>query len=102
MKQLAKQKKHLPKNLYPLIKSSYGFAITDKSPYIYFSDVIVGETTCDGKKMYELLNEIKDTYVMDLPNNPTKESGQKLWKNEVKLFKEKLEDKFKVKITKKS
>ncbi|AMP21101.1 hypothetical protein AZF37_07975 [endosymbiont 'TC1' of Trimyema compressum] len=97
---IGEAEKHLPKNLCPLIKSSYGFAITDKCPYIYFSDVIVGETTCDGKKkMYELLNEIKDTYVMDLPNNPTKESGQKLWENEVKLFKEKLEDKFKVKIT---
>ena len=38
----------LPKNLCPLIKSSYGFAITDKCPYTYWSDLIVGETTCDG------------------------------------------------------
>ena len=42
--------KHLPKNLCPLIKASYGFAITDKCPYMYFSDLVVGETTCDGKK----------------------------------------------------
>ena len=40
---------HLPKNMCPLIKSSYGFALTDKCPYTYFSDLIVGETTCDGK-----------------------------------------------------
>ena len=40
----------LPKNLCPLIKSSYGFAKTDKCPFFYFSDVVVGETTCDGKK----------------------------------------------------
>ena len=60
--------KYLPKNLCPLIKSSYGFAVTDKCPYMYFSDIIVGETTCDGKKkMYELLGEIKDTHVMQLP-----------------------------------
>ncbi|MBE5983639.1 MAG: 2-hydroxyacyl-CoA dehydratase, partial [Paenibacillaceae bacterium] len=41
--------KDLPSNLCPLIKSSYGFAITDKCPYMYFSDLVVGETTCDGK-----------------------------------------------------
>ncbi|MBE7719319.1 MAG: 2-hydroxyacyl-CoA dehydratase, partial [Lacrimispora celerecrescens] len=29
--------KVLPANLCPLIKSSYGFAITDKCPYMYFS-----------------------------------------------------------------
>jgi Benzoyl-CoA reductase/2-hydroxyglutaryl-CoA dehydratase subunit, BcrC/BadD/HgdB len=40
----------LPKNLCPLIKASYGFALTDTCPYFYFSDFIVGETTCDGKK----------------------------------------------------
>ena len=46
----------LPKNLCPLIKSTYGFALTEKCPYTYFADMIVGETTCDGKKkMYELL-----------------------------------------------
>ncbi|MGU0159898.1 2-hydroxyacyl-CoA dehydratase [Escherichia coli] len=34
----------------PLIKSSYGFGKTDKCPYFYFSDLVVGETTCDGKR----------------------------------------------------
>ena len=42
--------KDLPRNLCPLIKSSYGFARTDKCPFFYFSDLVVGETTCDGKK----------------------------------------------------
>ena len=58
--------KDLPKNLCPLIKSSYGFAKTDKCPFFYFSDVVVGETTCDGKKkMYEYMSEIKDMHVME-------------------------------------
>ena len=39
--------KDLPRNLCPLIKSSYGFAKTDKCPFFYFSDLVVGETTCD-------------------------------------------------------
>ena len=30
----------LPRNLCPLIKSSYGFYISDKCPYTYFSNLI--------------------------------------------------------------
>ena len=40
--------KDLPKNLCPMVKASYGFAVSDKCPFFYFSDVVVGETTCDG------------------------------------------------------
>ncbi|HBZ54890.1 MAG TPA: hypothetical protein DEO88_05755, partial [Syntrophobacteraceae bacterium] len=40
----------LPRNLCPLIKSSYGFAATDTCPYFRLSDAIVADTTCDGKK----------------------------------------------------
>ena len=60
--------KVLPANLCPLIKSTYGFAYSQKCPFTYFSDMIIGETTCDGKKkMYELLNELKRTYILHLP-----------------------------------
>lgn len=91
--------KYLPKNLCPLIKSSYGFAITDKCPYMYFSDIIVGETTCDGKKkMYELLGEIKDTHVMQLPHSRN-EFSIALWQNEIKELIKRLEKKFNVTIT---
>ena len=58
----------LPKTLCPLIKSSYGLAMTDQCPFFYFSDGVLAETTCDGKKkMYELLGEIKPVHVMKLP-----------------------------------
>ena len=57
---IAAAEANLPRNLCTLIKASYGFALTATSPYFYFSDFIVGETTCDGKKkMFELMNEIK-------------------------------------------
>ena len=60
----------LPRNLCPMVKASYGFAVSDKCPFFYFSDVVVGETTCDGKKkMYELMSEFKNVYVMELPNS---------------------------------
>ena len=91
--------KDLPRNLCPLVKSSYGFAKTDKCPFFYCSDLIVGETTCDGKKkMYEMLGEFKPVYVMELPNSQSPEALE-LWKKEVIKFKEKLESHFGVTIT---
>ena len=91
--------KDLPKNLCPLIKSSYGFAATKKCPFFYFSDLVVGETTCDGKKkMYEYLGQFKDVFTMELPNRQTKD-GLTLWKNEIIRFKEYLVQKFHVAIT---
>lgn len=90
---------HLPRNLCPLIKSSYGFAITDKCPYFYFSDMLIGETTCDGKKkMYEYLGEIKPMHVMQLPNTSKGEDAFHLWMREMYRLKERLEDEFDVEI----
>ena len=89
----------LPRNLCPLIKASYGFALTDTCPYFYFADLIVGETTCDGKKkMFELMNELKETYVMQLPAQRN-ERGLELWKQEIIALKEKLEDFYGIQIT---
>ncbi|MGN0406527.1 MAG: double-cubane-cluster-containing anaerobic reductase [Bariatricus sp.] len=84
----------LPSNLCPLIKSSYGFAKSQKCPYFYFADLVVGETTCDGKKkMYEMLSRFKDVYVMELPNSQSK-NGRMLWISEVKRLGKYLEEKF--------
>lgn len=91
--------KELPRNLCPLIKSSYGFAKTDKCPFFYFSDLIVGETTCDGKKkMYEMLAEFKPVHVIELPNCQT-ENGIQMYRQELIRFKELLEKKFETVIT---
>ena len=91
--------KDLPRNLCPLIKSSYGFAKTDKCPYFYFSDLVVGETTCDGKKkMYEMLAEFKPVHVIELPNCQN-ETGIQMYRQELIKFKELLEKKFEVTIT---
>jgi benzoyl-CoA reductase/2-hydroxyglutaryl-CoA dehydratase subunit BcrC/BadD/HgdB len=92
--------KTLPSNLCPLIKASYGFAVTDKCPYMYFSDLVVGETTCDGKiKMYEYLGKLKDVHVMELPRSQHKESSRALWLSEIHLLRKKIEEKFGVAIT---
>ena len=90
---------HLPKNLCPLIKSSYGFAVSDKCPYTYFSDLIVGETTCDGKKkMYELLGRIKPTYILHLPQGHDSDPVT-IWTAELRRFIKYLEEHFNVTIT---
>lgn len=96
---IAAAEANLPRNLCPLIKASYGFALTDTCPYFYFSDLVVGETTCDGKKkMFELLNDIKETYVMQLPHSRD-EKALAFWKDQVIAFREKLEDFYGVTIT---
>ena len=92
--------KELPRNLCPLIKSSYGFAITDKCPYFYFSDVLLAETTCDGKKkMYELMGKIKPMHIMNLPQTAEDKDSLEIWKRETLKFKAFLEEKFEVEIT---
>lgn len=92
--------KDLPRNLCPLIKSSYGFGKTDKCPYFYFSDLVVGETTCDGKKkMFELMGEYKPVHVMQLPNNPTTVESHVMWKAEIIKLKEQLETQFETTIS---
>ncbi|EOS79300.1 hypothetical protein C817_02860 [Dorea sp. 5-2] len=90
----------LPANLCPLIKSSYGHALEQSCPYAYFSDVVVGETTCDGKKkMYELLGELKPMQVIHLPNIPDHERSLQMWVSELRIFAKGLEDKFQTTIT---
>ena len=90
----------LPANLCPLIKASYGHALEESCPYAFFSDIVVGETTCDGKKkMYELLGELKPMQVIHLPNVPDYERSLDMWISEVRAFKEGLEEKFDITIT---
>ena len=92
--------KTLPRNLCPLIKSSYGFGKTDKCPYFYFSDIVVGETTCDGKKkMYEYMEEFKPVHVMQLPNNSESAESVALWRSEIIRFQKRLEVQFGCEIT---
>ena len=90
----------LPSNLCPLIKSTFGFAYSQKCPFTYFSDLIVGETTCDGKKkMYELLAELKPTHILHLPQSRQRAYEREGWIEEVRLLKERLEQLYGIAIT---
>ena len=77
----------LPRNTCDLIKSSFGFKLGRTCPYVQTSHLIVGETTCDGKKkMFEILSEYQPVHVMEVPNKKNKVSRD-LWLSEVVAFK---------------
>lgn len=99
---ISSAEKDLPRNLCPMVKSSYGLAITNQCPYFAVSDMVIGETTCDGKKkMFEILGSkgIKDIYVMHLPQMPDSDVSINLWLNELKKVKGRLETLCCVRIT---
>jgi len=84
--------KYIPRNSCALIKAFMGFKLVGLCPYVELTDLIVGETTCDGKKKaYEIFNEITGKiYVMELPNMKGEE-GRRLWKSEIMRLAQELE-----------
>ncbi|NMC26675.1 MAG: 2-hydroxyacyl-CoA dehydratase, partial [Syntrophomonadaceae bacterium] len=97
---IAAAEETLPRNLCPLIKSSYGFAVTDTCPFFHFSDLIIGETTCDGKKkMFEIMQDIKPVHVMQLPHLSNAPASFALWVEEIRRLKSRLEEELDVTIS---
>lgn len=91
--------RHLPRNLCPLVKATYGTSIAEESYHYGLCHMIVGETTCDGKKkMYEYLRRHKPMQIMQLPQNFNEDISLKHWKNEIVRLKERLEEEFDVEI----
>jgi benzoyl-CoA reductase/2-hydroxyglutaryl-CoA dehydratase subunit BcrC/BadD/HgdB len=92
--------KVLPRNLCPLIKSSYGSAATDACPFFRLSDLVVGETTCDGKKkMFELLAQFRPLHILQLPQNQDPETALPFWSHQIGKFKERIEKETGTRIT---
>jgi benzoyl-CoA reductase/2-hydroxyglutaryl-CoA dehydratase subunit BcrC/BadD/HgdB len=84
--------KVLPRNTCALIKSFVGFKLSRMCPFIESCDLIVGETTCDGKKKaYEIFNDYSPVYVMEIPQMKNA-CDRDLWKNEVLRFKSRVEE----------
>ena len=89
----------LPRNLCPLVKSSFGFAMTDTCPFFRFSDLIVADTTCDGKKkMFEILTQYKPLHILQLPQTQDPEKALPIWHAEIVAYKKALEKHLKVTI----
>ena len=84
--------KILPRNTCALIKSFVGFKLSRLCPFIESCDLVVGETTCDGKKKaYEIFEEYAPVYVMEIPQMK-QACDRELWKAEVRRFKERIEE----------
>jgi benzoyl-CoA reductase/2-hydroxyglutaryl-CoA dehydratase subunit BcrC/BadD/HgdB len=84
--------KVLPRNICPLIKSFMGFKLSKICPYFESCDIVVGETTCDGKKKaFEILSDFTQVYLMETPQKK-EEPDRDLWLKEVKSFKSMIEE----------
>lgn len=81
----------IPDGSCPLVRASLGFKVSGACPYIQSSDLMVGETTCDGKKkMYEVLAELQPTYIMELPQTKS-DKAHELFLSEIRKFRDKIE-----------
>jgi benzoyl-CoA reductase/2-hydroxyglutaryl-CoA dehydratase subunit BcrC/BadD/HgdB len=82
----------LPRNTCDLIKSFVGFKLARLCPYTESCDLVVGETTCDGKKKaYEAFGAYANMHVMEVPQCKT-QSDRDLFRSELARYKDALEN----------
>ncbi|MCK5115689.1 MAG: 2-hydroxyacyl-CoA dehydratase [Candidatus Aegiribacteria sp.] len=74
--------KMLPRDICPLVRSTFGMAISGTCPYKTLKEYPLGETTCDAKKKTWDLFGIPS---MEVPQKKNKED-KALWISEVKKF----------------
>lgn len=80
--------KMFPRDICPLIKSTFGLALGKMCPYGPIKDLGVGETTCDAKKkVWDVVN----FHVMEVPQKKGNIDIE-LWRQAVIEFKEKVEE----------
>jgi benzoyl-CoA reductase/2-hydroxyglutaryl-CoA dehydratase subunit BcrC/BadD/HgdB len=64
-------------------------------PYMYFSDLVVGEDSCAGMAvLFGALKKIKEVHVVKLPRSPPGESAGALRREEILILQKKIEEKF--------
>lgn len=79
--------KMFPRDICPLIKSTFGLALSKTCPYGPIKDLGVGETTCDAKKKtWDVFN----FHVMEVPQKKGRLDSD-LWYQAVVEFKERVE-----------
>jgi len=91
----------LPANLCPLIKSTFGYHLDRSNPLLEAADLLVGDTTCDGKKkMFELLAGDRPLYILEYPQKADDPDALDHWERELGKFKAELETRLGKEITK--
>ncbi len=82
----------MPRNTCALVKSMMGFKLGEVCPYLEESDLLIGETTCDGKKKaYEIMGEMHPMYVLELPQMK-REKDLAMWRSEMVELMHKVEE----------
>jgi benzoyl-CoA reductase/2-hydroxyglutaryl-CoA dehydratase subunit BcrC/BadD/HgdB len=90
----------LPANLCPLIKSTFGYGEKAANPFLEMADLLVAETTCDGKKkMYELLADRRPMHVVELPQKQDDAAAFEHWLAELGRLRSELQQRFGKEIT---
>jgi len=81
--------------LCPLVKSTLGLKMATASPLMELCDIVIVPTPCDAKlKMGEILGDLVDVHLMNLPAVKNSEAGRKAWIEEVRNLVIALERKF--------
>ncbi len=80
--------KMLPRDICPILRSTFGMVFSGTCPYGPLKDFIVGETTCDAKKKTWDLFGFK---VMEVPQKK-KDIDRELWLREVLAFTKMMEE----------
>ncbi len=90
----------LPANLCPLIKSTYGYDLSRANPFLEMADLVVAETTCDGKKkMFERIAARRAMHILELPQKPDDPDALTHWRRELEKLRALLEERWKLIIT---
>jgi benzoyl-CoA reductase/2-hydroxyglutaryl-CoA dehydratase subunit BcrC/BadD/HgdB len=99
LEMIAPAEEVLPANLCPLIKSTFGYHLTRSNPFLEMADLLVAETTCDGKKkMYELMAESRTMHVLELPQKSDDPDALAHWRAELAKLRDLLQDRYSVRI----
>ncbi len=92
---IARAEEQLPANLCPLIKSTFGHHLKRSNPFLEMADLVVAETTCDGKKkMYELMSASRSMYVLELPQKAGDADALTHWLAELRKLRRFLADRY--------
>jgi len=81
--------------LCPLVKSTLGLKMSGASPILELCDLVIVPTPCDAKlKLGEILQDMVDVHLMNMPAVKTTEAGRQSWIGEIKGLVAMLEKRF--------
>jgi benzoyl-CoA reductase/2-hydroxyglutaryl-CoA dehydratase subunit BcrC/BadD/HgdB len=82
----------VPVEVCPMVRSTIGAKMIALSPYLELSDALISVLTCDGMtKLGEILSDYKPVWAMTVPRVKDSTQSIRLWNEEIKAVKVKIE-----------